>query len=147
MEKAKFTDLINRLSLIAEKDKWVPKYDKNLDYFYWTKENISRSALLLQVSHEASLYVTPGGKVEGVLVEYMRDNFVAHNASYAGFVDQFTKKVDESTYTIKNKKAAEKYLFAFGESIRADIYQDAQEICKGDLDFDDLLKYATPSKG
>ncbi|OGD30905.1 hypothetical protein A2833_03165 [Candidatus Azambacteria bacterium RIFCSPHIGHO2_01_FULL_44_55] len=142
MEKNKFTNLINSLSAIAEKDLWMPRYDKELDYFFWTRESVSKRAKLIQVSHEASLYVSPKGKIEGVLVEYLQSNFVEHNPTYKDFVKSFTKRIDDSVYTIKDTDNENKYLFAFGEALRADIYQDAKEIGKGKLDLDDLAKYA-----
>ena len=128
--------------MMAKKDNWTTRYDKELDYFYWTKKNISDKSKLVQVSHETSFYINPFGGIEGVFVEYLTNNFVNHNPAYKDFVKEFTKKVDDNIYTIKNPKNAEKYLFAFGESIRADIYQDAKEIGKGKLDLDDLVKYA-----
>jgi hypothetical protein len=141
MEKSTFSNLINGLSVIAEKDKWVPRYDPELDYFYWTKEPLREDARLVKVSHETSLYFTPDRKIQGVFVEYLKNNFVAHNKAYGNFVKQFKKKIGDGLYTIEKPKEAEKYLFGLGEALRADIYQDAKE--KGDvINFEKLLRFA-----
>jgi hypothetical protein len=49
MEKTKFTNLINNLSAIAKRDQWIPRYDRSLDYFYWTKEPLSKDTEYLRL--------------------------------------------------------------------------------------------------
>ena len=105
---------------------------------------MDKNSKLVQVSHESSLYISPKGKVEGVFIEYLSKNFVEHNPVYRAFVKQFTKPLEGHTYTIGNKKKAEKYLLALGEALRADIYQDAKEY-KQDLNIDALMNFALAS--
>lgn len=140
MEKTKFSNLVDRLSVIAEKEKWIPRYDRELDHFFWTKEPISDNTALVKVSHETSLYVSPKG-IDGVMVEYLSSNFVEHNPAYEGFVKQFTKRIDGSLYTIKSQERAEKYLFGLGDALRADIYRDAEEGGKK-INIDNLVGFA-----
>jgi len=126
MEKTRFSDLIDSLSSVATLENWVPSYDKHTDYFYWKKPRISKDATLIKVSHETHLYVTPKGKIEGVFVEYLRNNFAAHNTDYRHMTKMFTKKISEDRYTIARKSKEMTVLFdKFAESLRADIYRDA----------------------
>ncbi len=141
MEKTKFTNLINDLSGIAERDHWTTSYDKKLDYFYWTKKHLSKDAKLVKVSHETYFYFGHNKKIEGVFVEYLKNNFVEHNHAYKGFIKQFKKKLDNNLYTISNNKDAAKYLFALGTALRADIYQDDNEK-GGKINFDELINFA-----
>ncbi len=144
MEKTRFTNLVNSLSVVAERDKWIPKYDKEADYFYWTRKNLNKDSMLVQVSHESSFYVNPKGKIEGVMIEYLNNNFIAHNPSYKSLIKQFTKKIDDDCFTVADKKKAEKYLFALGQALRADIYQDVRENNK-EINMDALVKFAFAS--
>lgn len=141
MERGKFTNLINQLSITAQKNKWVLCYDKEIDHLFWTKEPLNKKAKLVKVSHETSFYVDPHKKIEGVVVEYFTSNFIAHNPTYKGFIKQFKKKVGENTFTVTKTQETNKYLFGLGEALRADIYQDSKEK-GGKLNFDSLVKYA-----
>ena len=126
---------------MAEKDKWVPRYDPELDYFYWTSEPLREDARLVKVSHETSIYFTADKKIHGVFVEYLKNNFVEHNKAYEDLVKQFKKKIGKNLYTVQEPKKAEKYLFGLGEALRADIYQDSKK--KGDvINFDKLVSFA-----
>lgn len=145
MEKSKFTNLVNGLSAIAEQDNWIPRYDKSLDYFYWTKESLSKDTELIKISHEASLFISRDKKIEGVFVEYLKGNFIKHNGVYRDFLKQFKKKISNDVYTVENTKEAEKYLFALGEALRADMYQDAKER-NYSIDFDKLINFAFSDK-
>src|SRR3989338_2828898 len=100
MGKGKFTNLIDSLSEKAFSDKWIPTYDRELDYFSWTKENLSGNSKLIKVAHETFLFLDGSGNVEGLAVEYLKNNFVAHNDVFSGLPDLFTLKIDESTFTI-----------------------------------------------
>jgi len=141
MEKTKFTNLINQLSITAQKDSWALNYDKEIDHLFWNKEPLNKNVKLVKVSHEASFYVDPNKKIEGVVVEYFTSNFVAHNPTYKGFAKQFNKKVGKNTFTVTHTQETNKYLFGLGEALRADIYQDSKETGKA-LNFDSLVNYA-----
>lgn len=148
MDKTKFQNLINNLSTIALKNKWIPLYNKELDYFFWTQKNVSGEAKLVKVSHETSLYINPRKEIEGIFVEYLRTNFVEHNPLYGVLLKQFTKKIDNNVFTVANINKAEKYFIGMAEALRADIYQDAQSVQeKGiNFDFDNLIKCALAVK-
>lgn len=136
MEKKRFTDLIDRLSTAAALGKWQPIYDRQLDFFYWKKPKMSRGVRLVKVSHETHLYLTASGNIEGVLVEYLKGNFVEHNTEYRGMTKVFDKKLDGRSYTISRRTKEVEGLFdKFAESLRADIYRDA---CEDRRSIDDL---------
>ena len=125
MESPGFANLIDKLSSVATLDNWEPLYDKRLDYFYWRKPDMSKSAQMVKVSRETHLYVTPAGRIEGVFVEYLKSNFAAHNTSYKDMVKIFTKHVVDGGYTVSSHDKDTKALFGrFAESLRADIYRD-----------------------
>lgn len=138
MGKVGFARLIDSLSTVATLDRWEPLYDKRTDYFYWKKPKLSRDVRMVKVSHETHLYVTPKGTVEGVFVEYLKNNFVGHNAEYRHMTTVFTKKVTDRKYTVGSRSRATTALFdKFAESLRADIYRDAVQDKKSidDLEF------------
>lgn len=136
MEKAGFQNLVDKLSSVATLDRWETLYDKQLDFFYWKKRRLSKDVRMVKVSHETHFYLTPAGKIEGVLVEYLKNNFIEHNSDYRGMVKFFNKKVTDNEYTLSKKDKNMKVLFdKFAESLKADIYRDA---CEDRKSVDDL---------
>src|SRR3989344_8971712 len=103
MEKSRFINLIDKLSTVATLDKWEAIYDRESDIFYWQKSKISKDVRLVKVSHDISLFLTPTRKVEGLFVEYLKDNFMKHNIEYKGITGYFDKKVADNQYTISRK--------------------------------------------
>ncbi|MDP3696873.1 MAG: hypothetical protein Q8R55_02465 [Candidatus Taylorbacteria bacterium] len=125
MEKGRFTNLIDSLSEKALSEKWIPTYDRELDYFSWTKENLSDDSKLIKVAHETFLFLDRGGNIEGLAVEYLKNNFVAHNNVFRDLPGLFTVKIDESTFTLDEKKGTNRsQLLGLAESLKADIYKE-----------------------
>ena len=89
MEKTKFTDLIDSLGAIAAKNKWTPYYDKKLDSFYWHQTPLSSDSNLVKISHETSVYVSAKGNIEGLFVEYLKNNLVEHNPIFKNLPGSF----------------------------------------------------------
>lgn len=141
MGQAVFEKTINNLPVIAEKEKWVPSYDKDLDFLYWTKYPLSNNCKLVKVSHETSLYINAKKEVEGVLVEYLVGNFISHNPSLKGITKQFNKELGNGMYTVVSNKDTKKLFSKLGEGLRADIYQDATKV-KGGVNYDVLVNLA-----
>ena len=144
MEKAQFINLIDNLGALASKDKWAPSYDKKLDQFYWHKKPLSTDASLVKVSHEASLYFSKKGDVEGVLVEYLKSNFVDHNPVFSGLTSSFNVRVDNSLFTVSTKDLSKikPQLFGLVEAVKADIYKDAWEKSYSVGDLSKLTNFA-----
>lgn len=138
MEKTEFTNLIDKLSTVATLDKWKAIYDKESDIFYWQKSKLSKDARLVKVSHDVSLFLTPNRVIEGLSVEYLKDNFTKHYTEYRGMTKYFDKKVTGKQYTISKKtKDIDHYFDKFAETLKADIYSDAirEKKCVADLNF------------
>ena len=128
MEKDKFINLIDNFSNSAKLGKWQVFYDTKLDHLYWKKPKLSKDVNLVKLSHETYLYINSKKNIEGVFVEYLKNNFIEHNKKYKGMTKLFNKKVDDQVYTISKKsKKMEDYFDKFSESIKADIYRDAIE--------------------
>ncbi|OGY49072.1 MAG: hypothetical protein A2663_04730 [Candidatus Buchananbacteria bacterium RIFCSPHIGHO2_01_FULL_46_12] len=138
MEKTRFINLIDQLSTAATLNEWEAVYDRESDNFCWQKPKLSQNVRLVKVSHDISLFLTPAKKVEGLFVEYLKDNFTKHNIEYKGMTGYFDKKVADNQYTISRKtKDLERYFDKFAETLKADIYRDAikEKKCVSDLDF------------
>lgn len=129
MEKTKFINLIENLNKKALIGKWIPTYDKKLDYFTWTKEPLSKDAKLMKIARDIFLFFNPKGSLEGLAIEYLKSNFIEHNEKLGNFVNIFKKKVNNHTYTVveKDKKNIEPFLIGFSESVRANIYKEILE--------------------
>lgn len=146
MEQRKFTNLIDSLSQKAFSERWIPTYDKDLDYFSWTKEDLSDDSKLIKVAHETFLYLDKNGNVEGLAVEYLKNNFVAHNDVFKDFTNLFTVKIDENTFTLDEQKSENKNkLIGLAESLKADIYKEIIENDNKD-EIEGLINAAMSSK-
>lgn len=126
MGKTGFENIVDKLPASADFEKWEVTYDKQLDFLYWMAPRVSRNATMVKVSHETYLYLTPSGKIEGVLVEYLQGNFVEHNVEYKDITKSFKKLAGRRESVLKNKSVKTRQLFErFAEALRADIYRDA----------------------
>lgn len=146
MEKARFQNLVDQLSSVATLEHWEPLYDRQLDFFYWKRHKLSKDVKMVKMSHETHFYLSPSGKVEGVLVEYLKGNFIEHNGEYRGMTKHFTRRVDGGEYTVQRKsKDLEAYFDKFAESLKADIYKEAMEDRKTPDEMDFVIAQALAS--
>jgi len=129
MEKRNFANFLDQIYKKAKKERWVAFYDKNLDFFSWTKRKFSDAIRRVKFSQDAYLYVTTTGNIEGIAVEYFKFNFTAHNDGLSGLTKAFTEKVNNSLYTIpKTKKEdAEKDLVLFATALKSEVYKEIAE--------------------
>ena len=93
-----------KLHETAERDGWVVEYDTDLDHFYWTRPQLSSTARLAKLSDEFALYMTPEGSVEGMFIEYAKNNFMEHYQQFKPIFDNLTKKLDGHIYTLSKEK-------------------------------------------
>lgn len=141
MEKEEFFNLIDQFSEVASLSKWRAVYDKKLDNLYWRKSQLSKNTKLVKVSHETFLYLSPKREVEGVFVEYFKNNFTKHNKRLRRIIKLFDKKIGESEVTLsKSKIKTNKTKDSFedlADGIKLDIFRDACKDKKtiGDLNF------------
>lgn len=138
MEKVKFKNIdflrsISELPETIEKNEWKKEYDKDLDRFYWTQSEISHNSELINVGNEYSFYINSKGKLEGLFVEYVKKNFVQHNKEFKKLFNSFTKKVDDSVFTVSNKQRDE--FIHLSKTIKAGTLETALE---NDQDYKNL---------
>ncbi len=144
MGKFKITNLINGLAKMAIKNKWIKTYDEDLDYFCWSKDNLSAETKAIKISQEVLLYLNHKGIIEGLGVEYMRNNFMEHNPRYNDLTKFFTKEIDEGIFTIppaQEKKTQDKFEMFIGD-LTKDIYQENWENKRTPEDLEKLLSVA-----
>lgn len=90
---------IANLATTAKVDGWKVEYDADLDSFYWTRPVISLTAKLTKLSDDFALYMTPDGNIEGIFIEYAKNNFIVHNESLRPVFDGL-EKIDDDKYTL-----------------------------------------------
>lgn len=127
MKKGTFLNLINNLSSTAKKGKWELFYDSVADSMYWSKKEVSSDSKLKKLSREISLYLNSGGNVEGLMIEYFRNNFLTQNENLAktSIVKSINKAENGKPISLGSKKEEVEALFS--ESIKSDILKDAFE--------------------
>ncbi len=65
------------------KEGWVPRYDLETDEFSFTIPKLSADARVKYIDNEIAFYVTPSQNIEGVFIEYFRNNFIQHHKKLA----------------------------------------------------------------
>ncbi len=104
MRESKITNLIKNLAEIAIKNNWIKTYNKELDYFCWSKVNLSKDIREIKVSQEVLFYLNLKGAIEGFGIEYLKNNFIEHNPRYKNLTKLFTEKTNEGIFTIPPKQ-------------------------------------------
>ncbi len=90
---------ISKLAETAKNSKWAIEYDADVDSFYWTKPEISKQARLMKLSDDIALYVTPEGNVEGVFIEYAKNNFMEHNKDFKPILENM-KEINDNRFVL-----------------------------------------------
>ena len=126
MGESKITNLIKNLAEIAIKNNWIKTYDKELDYFCWSKANLSKDVRAIKISQEVLFYLNPERAIEGFGVEYLKNGFIRHNPRYKNLIKLFTEKTNEGTFTIppKQEKKVAKDFEMLVKDLTRDIYQE-----------------------
>lgn len=147
MEKTKLTNLIGKLYKIAKEQKWEKTYNKESDFFEWSKPQLSEDAHFVKLCNEIGLFVSSQG-IEGLGVEYLTNNFIQHNEEYKDLPQLLSKKIDEDTFTVpKNKeKKAEQRFKSFAKDLGLEILKESFEKGRNIKEMDDLVKLAMSSK-
>ena len=140
MIKSPFIALIENLNSIAKEGNWKIVYDKFSDALYWSKATISLDSKLKKFSRETSLYVTSNGTIEGLMIQYFKNNFLTQNNSLAQ--TSFAKSINdtESGEPIALGPRKEEVEALFSESIKNDILKDALEANFTLNDLDEVLR-------
>ena len=95
---------ISKLAETARNNKWAIEYDADVDSFYWTKPEISKQAQLMKLSDDFALYVTPEGNIEGVFIEYAKNNFMEHNKDFKPILENM-KEIDGNRFVLTKDNA------------------------------------------
>ena len=95
---------ISKLAEVARDNKWAIEYDADVDSFYWTKPEISKHAQLMKLSDDFALYVTPEGNIEGVFIEYAKNNFMEHNKDFKPILENM-KEIDDNRFVLTKDTA------------------------------------------
>jgi hypothetical protein len=129
MEKNQFTNLMDKISTVATLDKWPNVfYDTQLDSLVWKKNELSKDCKMVKVSHEVYFYINSKKQIEGVMVEYFKNNFTKHNAEFKDIVKILDKRNDDKKYTISRKNEKNENFFSrLINGLKCDIYKDAIE--------------------
>lgn len=140
MTKSPFMSLIENLNSIAKEGNWKIVYDKFADSLYWSKTKISSNSKLKKFSRETSLYINSDGGVEGLMIQYFKNNFLTQNNSLAE--TSFVKSINdtESGEPIALGSRKEEVEALFSESIKNDILKDALEANFTLKDLEEVLK-------
>jgi hypothetical protein len=97
---------IAKLATTAKENKWAFEYDADVDSLYWSKPDISKNARLMKLSEDFALYVTPEGTIEGIFIEYAKNNFVEHNEDYKPLLDNL-EKIGDNRFVLSKEKQEE----------------------------------------
>jgi len=97
-----------------------------LDYFCWSKANLSKDVRAIKISQEVLFYLNPKRVIEGFGVEYLKNGFIRHNPRYKNLIKLFTEKTNEGTFTIppKQEKKVAKDFEMLVKDLTRDIYQE-----------------------
>lgn len=138
MEKRKILHFIADLFNIACKDNWKPEYDASQDYFYWTREKLSRDTRLVRFLDEFSLYINPRGSIEGLFIEYAKNNFLSRNEDLKPLFNALNVSMGNDIFTIstKEKGGIDHYL----KDMASLVAKETLEVfSKEDIDFNRLI--------
>jgi len=80
--KKKIIDFVANFSKIAKEQKWISDYDHEDDSIAIRVPVLSMQARKRYVSDDFAFYLTPGGEVQGIFIEYFISNFVAHHKDF-----------------------------------------------------------------
>lgn len=84
LSKIQLVKFLNTFSSIAQKERWISRYDKESDSLSFSVKNLPSNARLSYpaIGHNDSdfaLYVTPENKIKGIFIEYYQSNFLKHH--------------------------------------------------------------------
>lgn len=126
MAKKNIYNLIRDVVEVAKKNKWERSYNKDADFFCWTKKSLSKGVRLVKISRETILYINKSAQIEGLGIEYWKDNFIAHHNGYKGLTDFFTENIGSGIFVVPKSKEdiIDDKLGHFTQDLLLDIYDE-----------------------
>lgn len=64
---------------VVRRKNWIGRYEADTDSFMVGAKKLSSDARLKYFGDEFAFYITKGGVIEGIFVEYFKKNFIRHN--------------------------------------------------------------------
>lgn len=119
------------------KEHWVPRYDRETDEFSLTVPKLSKDARVKYFDKELAFYVTTDEQIEGLFIEYFRNNFIQH---HDGFKE--TRKDMEAQQSHDDELDEDSIVELNKESVK-EIIPELEEILKFSL----AEKVQTPELG
>lgn len=141
MGKTNILNLIKTLPEVARKNNWVKTYDKELDYFCWSKNHLSKDVKAIKVSQEVLFFVNSKRKIEGFGIEYLKTGFIQHNPHYKDLTKFFTEEIGEGIFTIspaQEKKVAKDFVMLTNDLAR-DVSEESFGKDRTSRDFEELF--------
>ena len=117
---------------VVKKEGWISRYDLETDEFSFTTPKLSASARIKYFNDELAFYVTPEDKIEGVFIEYFRNNFIQHHQDLEGILSGIDPAklsdniVDEKAVIDIKKENLEKSVPELEEIIKTSITDKIQ---------------------
>ena len=129
-EKNKIFDFVYNLPETAKKEGWVFRYDPESDEFSVSVPKLSKDARIRYINNEIALYFSKN-KIEGVFIEYFRNNFIQHQPDFKdlkNLVTKITKQkpVKEDGLVEMSWKNMEKIAPDLDEAIKFSLFKDVQ---------------------
>lgn len=129
-EKNKIFDFVYNLPQIAKKQAWVFRYDSESDELSVSVPKLSKDARIRYINDEIALYFSKN-KIEGVFIEYFRNNFIQHQPGFKGLKNLVTKITREQPakqggLVEMSWKNMEKIAPDLDEAIKFSLFKDVQ---------------------
>lgn len=112
------------------KEHWVPRYDRETDEFSFTVPQLSKDARVKYFDDEFAFYVTPSEQIEGLFIEYFRNNFIRHHKDMGPALQdvqaQKSDEPDEDSVVELNKASMKEVLPELEEILKFSLSEKVQ---------------------
>lgn len=82
MNQNKTQEIINKIPLISDKEKWVLTFDPDEGVLFYSPKIIPDNVKMFQVTDEFAIYLDKNKKIKGVMLEYYNANFIKHHPEF-----------------------------------------------------------------
>jgi len=124
----KVIDFLYNFKNIVKKEKWVPRYDKDVDAFSFSVPILSKNARISYLDDEIAFYFNKNGEIEGIFIEYFTANFVRHHKELKELlkdIEKEEKKDNKSLIQIETVKS-QNIFPKFEEVIKSSLLENFQ---------------------
>lgn len=120
-------DFVYSFPDVVKNGNWVSRYDTETDEFSLTAPKLSDNARISYFSDEIAFYVTPDQKIEGLFIEYFRNNFIQHHQDLEGILSGIDpnkisdSSVEENAVIDLKQEEVDKVMPELGEIIKSSL--------------------------